>query len=158
MSVEAAVAYFDAALRTVAWHGHGQYDLTAAEAFRAGIHARLDAMPGESVSRLWMQRLGAPAPILQLEVALPGRRRAYPDFAWPVLRRFGEFDGEGKYLDPAMTRGLSVREVLRAQRTRESELCAATGWTPVRWGSERARVHQIPGPFAGMTHFRRVGA
>ncbi|TXK15966.1 hypothetical protein [Microbacterium wangchenii] len=46
MSVEAAVAYFDATLRIVAWHRHGQYDLTAAEAFRAGIHARLDAMPG----------------------------------------------------------------------------------------------------------------
>ena len=159
VSVEAAVAYFDAALRSVAWHGHGQYDVTAAETFRAGIHARLDTMPGargirqarfvtdfadgraqlpgESVSRLWMHRLGAPAPILQLEVVLPGRRRAYPDFAWPVLRRFGEFDGEGKYLDPAMTRGLSLREVLRAQRSRESELCAATGWAPVRWGNER---------------------
>ncbi|QEW02075.1 hypothetical protein [Microbacterium lushaniae] len=159
VSVEAAVAYFDAALRVVAWRGHGLYDLTAAEAFRAGIHARLDAMPGargirqarfvtdfadgraqlpgESVSRLWMQRLGVPAPILQLEVLLAGGRRAYPDFAWPMLRRFGAFDGDGKYLDPAMARGLSVRDVLRTQRTRESELCAATDWTPVRWGSER---------------------
>lgn len=156
---EAAIAHFDAALRLVAWRGHGRYDGVAAEEFRADVLARLDAMPGargvrqarvvaafadgraqlpgESVSRWWMRRLGVPAPILQLEVRLADGRRAYPDFAWPHLRRFGEFDGDGKYVDPALSRGLSVRDVLRAQRAREAELVAATGWSPVRWGSER---------------------
>lgn len=46
VSTEAAIAYFDAALRLVAWRGHGQYDGAAAERFRAEIDARLEAMPG----------------------------------------------------------------------------------------------------------------
>ncbi len=158
-SPEAAVAYADAALRLVAWRGHGDYDETSAEGFRGDITARLAAspgargirqarviadfadgraqLPGESVSRLWMQRLGVVAPILQLPVALGSGRHAYPDFAWPSLGRFGEFDGDGKYLDAALTAGREPRAILRAQRAREGELIAATGWRPVRWGSER---------------------
>src|SRR3546814_7568878 len=46
VSTEAAIAYFDAALRLVAWRGHGRYDGEAAERFRAEIVARLEAMPG----------------------------------------------------------------------------------------------------------------
>ena len=84
-----------------------------------------------------MRDLGVERPELQRAVDLPGGGRAYPDFAWPRLRRFGEFDGEGKYLDPALTSGRSTREVLRFQRAREGEVIAATGWSPVRWGMER---------------------
>jgi hypothetical protein len=138
---------------------HGEYDADAAELLRDRVRARLERMPGvrgirqarfllplgdgraqlpgESVSRLWMHLLGAPLPDLQHEVALPGGRRAFLDFAWPRMRRFGEFDGEGKYLVPALTGGRSLREVLREQRRREADIVAATGWTPIRWGSER---------------------
>lgn len=158
-SAEAAVAVLDAALRAVAWRGHGVYDRAAADALRARLEERWARMPGargirqarflaplgdgraelpgESVSRLWMRLLGAAEPELQYEVPLASGRRAYLDFAWPRLGRFGEFDGDRKYLDPEISGGRDVREVLREQRRREADIVAATGWTPVRWGSER---------------------
>jgi hypothetical protein len=156
--VEVGVAVFDAALRRVAWRGFGAYDESAAEEFREDVRARVVAasgargvkrarfvtdfadgraqLPGESVSRLWMHLLGVEQPLLQLAVAVPGGY-AHPDFAWPRLRKFGEYDGEGKYTDPALMGGRSVRQVLRDQRDREGAIVAATGWLPVRWGSER---------------------
>lgn len=162
VSAETALGCSDAALRAVAWRGWGSYDGDAAEQLRRELQGMIDAapgargirqarfivrfsdgraqLPGESVSRLWMHRLGVLAPELQLEVAIGDGRRAFPDFAWPRLRLFGEFDGDGKYLDPSLTRGRSVRETLREQREREGALVAATGWAPVRWGSERLRT------------------
>lgn len=158
-SVETALAAFDGGLRAVAWRGHGRYDEESAAALRKRVQEMADAagsargirqarfviafadgraqLPGESLSRLWMHRLHADAPVLQAEVRLRGGRRAYPDFAWPRRRRFGEFDGDGKYVDPAMTAGRSIRETLREQRARESAVTEATGWLPVRWGWER---------------------
>ncbi|WP_125131030.1 hypothetical protein [Microbacterium sp. 10M-3C3] len=156
---EAAISVLDAALRQVAWRGHDEYDRDAAEELRGRLIVRWSRMPGargirqarflapigdgradrpgESVSRLWMRILGAEDPELQYEVGLPSGRRAFLDFAWPRLRRFGEFDGDAKYLDPLLTSGQDMRGVLRAQRARETDVIAATGFTPVRWGSER---------------------
>jgi hypothetical protein len=157
-TAERAVAVCDGALRIVAWRGPGRYDEDAAEVFRAELCRRIDVapgargirqarfvaefadgraqLPGESVSRLWMHQLGVAAPELQREVVVAGGR-AYPDFSWPQLRRFGEFDGDGKYTDPALNEGRTVREVLRAQREREGAVIAATEWAPLRWGSEK---------------------
>ncbi|OYC97865.1 hypothetical protein [Microbacterium sp. Yaish 1] len=157
-SAETATAAMDAALRSVAWRGRGMYDDDAAETLSAAVAAHIERapgargirrarfvaaiadgraqLPGESISRLWMRQLGAAQPVLQHPVAIGGGRWAFLDFAWPRLRRFGEFDGDGKYLDPALTAGRSPRDVLRAQRERESRIVAATGWTPVRWGWE----------------------
>ncbi|WJM15383.1 type IV toxin-antitoxin system AbiEi family antitoxin domain-containing protein [Microbacterium arborescens] len=156
---ETATAAMDAALRAVAWQGRGVYDRAAAAALVADVAGRIERapgargirrarfvvsiadgraqLPGESISRLWMQQLGATEPTLQHPVALGGGRWAFLDFAWPRLRRFGEFDGDGKYVDPAFTAGRSPRDVLREQRDRESRIVAATGWTPIRWGWER---------------------
>ncbi|SDQ45167.1 hypothetical protein [Microbacterium sp. cf332] len=158
-SAETATAAMDVALRSVAWRGRGVYEAAAAAALSAAVAARIEhapgargirrarfvaaiadgraQLPGESVSRLWMLQLGAAQPALQYPVAIGGGRCAFLDFAWPTLRRFGEFDGDGKYLDPALTAGRSPRDVLRDQRERESRIVAATGWTPVRWGWER---------------------
>lgn len=157
--VETALAAVDGGLRAVAWRGPGRYDDDAAEALRESLETMADAagpargirqarfviafadgraqLPGESVSRLWMHRVRAEAPVLQTEVRVRDGRRAYPDFAWPRRRRFGEFDGDGKYVDPGMTGGRSIRETLRDQRARESAVTEATGWLPVRWGWER---------------------
>lgn len=154
-SAETAIAVFDAALRRVAWRSVDRYDDVAAERLRADVIARIDAhpgargvrqarliatladgraqLPGESVSRLWMHRLGVEPPLLQIEVRIEGGR-AFPDFAWPGLRRFGEFDGDGKYLDIRLTGGRSAGAVLESQRSREMAVIAATGWTPLRWG------------------------
>ncbi|MFK4115886.1 hypothetical protein ACI2K6_14780 [Microbacterium sp. NPDC006705] len=156
---ETATAAMDAALRAAAWRGNGAYDPAAAAALVADVTARIEQapgargirsarfvasiadgraqLPGESISRLWMLQLGAAEPVLQHPVAIGDGQWAFLDFAWPRLRRFGEFDGDGKYLDPALTAGRSPRDVLRAQRERESRVVAATGWTPVRWGWER---------------------
>lgn len=158
-TAETAIAAMDAALRAVAWRGRGVYDERAAAVLLEDVAARVGLaagargirrarfvasiadgraqLPGESISRLWMLQLGAEKPVLQHSVPLEGGRWAYLDFAWPRLRRFGEFDGDGKYLDPALTAGRSPRAVLRAQREREGRIVAATGWTPVRWGWER---------------------
>lgn len=80
---------------------------------------------------------GDPDGCLGRRAAIGGGRWAFLDFAWPALRRFGEFEGDGTYLDPALTAGRSPRDVLRDQRERESRIVAATGWTPVRWGWDR---------------------
>ncbi|MFS0713011.1 hypothetical protein ABC195_03950 [Microbacterium sp. 2P01SA-2] len=158
-SPETATSAMDAALRSVAWRGRSVYDDDAAEALSAAVAAHIEhapgargirrarfvaaiadgraQLPGESISRLWMLQLGAAQPVLQHPVAMGGGRWAFLDFAWPALRRFGEFDGDGKYLDPAITAGRSPRDVLRDQRDREGRIVAATGWTPVRWGWER---------------------
>ncbi|MDR6167539.1 hypothetical protein QE367_001743 [Microbacterium paludicola] len=158
-NAETATAAMDAALRAAAWRGQGAYDRAAAAALATDVTARMEQspgargirrarlvasiadgraqLPGESISRLWMRQLGAAEPVLQHPVALGGGRWAFLDFAWPRLRRFGEFDGDGKCLDPALVAGRSPRDVLRAQRERESRIVAATGWTPVRWGWER---------------------
>lgn len=158
-TAETATAAMDAALRAAAWHERDGYDERAASVLLDDVRARVDdapgargirrarfvvsiadgraQLPGESISRLWMQQLGAAEPTLQHPIALGDGRWAFLDFAWPPLRKFGEFDGDGKYLDPALTAGRSPRDVLRAQRERESRIVAATGWTPVRWGWER---------------------
>lgn len=156
---ETATAMMDAALRALAWRGRGGYDEHAAGELLAEVQARIERaagargirrarfvasiadgraqLPGESISRLWMRQLGAAEAVLQHPVALGAGRWAYLDFAWPRLGKFGEFDGDGKYLDPALASGRSPRDVLRDQRERESRIVAATGWTPVRWGWER---------------------
>lgn len=156
-TAETTLACADGALRAVAWSGHGRYDEDRAASFRAAVAERISdgagsrgiraarfvcafadgraQLPGESVSRLWMHRLGVDQPELQREVII-GRRRAFPDFCWPDRRRYGEFDGDAKYLDPALTGERSSRDILRSQRARESALTEATGWLPVRWSWE----------------------
>ena len=150
----------DAGLRSVSWRGPGRFDLDAAEELRERVLALVEdagaargirrarfvipfadgraQLPGESVSRLFMHRLGVDPPELQREVAIAGGR-AFPDFAWPRRRRFGEFDGDAKYIDPAFTAGRDVRRTLRDQRAREVAITEATGWLPVRWGWEALR-------------------
>lgn len=159
-SLETAVTCFDAALRAVAWDdGSHTYDEVAAAEFREAVWRRIRAhsgargirqarfvadfadgraqLPGESISRLWMHLLGAPAPVLQLRVDLPGGRIAYLDFAWPQLGRWGEFDGVFKYEDPDLLAGRTRDEVLVAQGEREWAVGTATGWSNDRWGFDR---------------------
>ncbi|MBT2501907.1 hypothetical protein [Curtobacterium sp. ISL-83] len=85
--------------------------------------------PGESLSRLTADRLGAPAPVLQQEfVTEVGRFRV--DFWWPDAGVIGEFDGRVKYDDP---------EALWAEKRREDALRRAPGVRSVaRWGMSEA--------------------
>lgn len=173
-TLEAAVACFDAALRSVAWNDDAcRYDEDAAEEFRECVRRRIRQnpgargirqarlvieltdgraqLPGESISRLWMLQLGVPEPILQHRVDLPGGF-AQLDFAWPRLRRWAEFDGKIKYFDPAYTGGRTADQVLFDQRVRQRDVTAATGWRVDRWGFDE--LSSI-GVFAA--HLRAIG-
>ena len=79
-----------------------------------------------------------PVPDLQVEVGT-SLGTFWVDFAWPQLRRFGEFDGLVKQFDPAFTRGRPTTEVLRHQSARRAAIEEATGWSGMHWGwPERA--------------------
>ncbi len=174
-SLETAVAAFDAALRSVAWDDATRtYDDAAAERLRQAVAGRVDAapgargkfqaqfvtafadgraqLPGESVSRLWLHQLDAPAPVLQYRVVGVSGRTYFVDMAWPELGAFGEFDGDGKYTQPELMGGRSEAEVRAAQDAREADICAATGWRPVRWD---AGTLSSPDLFAA--YFRSAG-
>ena len=162
-SLEAAVACFDAALRSVGWdERENEYDRDAAEDLRARVRARVFAnpgargivqarfvtrfadgraqLPGESVSRLWMAQLGIRAPELQYRVALGRGRYALLDFAWPDAGLWCEFDGEVKYNDGDLLRGRDRDGVLAAQDARERRIRAVTGWESHRWGFDRMQT------------------
>ena len=173
--LEAALACFDAALRSIAWDAaEHSYDLARAAEFRNSVTRRIRAnpgsrgirqarlvaeladgraqLPGESISRLWMLQLGLPAPELQFEVDLSDGTYAYLDFAWPEFGVWGEFDGQVKYSDPAMLNGRTADEVREAQRERSRAIARVTGWTEVRWGFE-----QMPDHSAFADHLRENG-
>ena len=161
LPLDGAVALMDAAMRRAAWDPETKtYSIDAAEAFRARMTARIRAgagargikqlrfvvefadgraeSPGESQSRLRMWELSLPAPELQVPIMTDdGVKR--PDFAWPRLRRFGEFDGLIKLTDPVMMRGRSVDQIVREQQERRAAIERATGWTGMHWGSAEAR-------------------
>ena len=87
---------------------------------------------GESRSRVLFQRLGIPAPQLQVEVRRPGGSLiGRADFGWEDRDTLGEFDGRVKYgrlLRPGQTAGDAVYE----EKLREDEL-RDTGRQVVRW-------------------------
>lgn len=84
---------------------------------------------GESYARAVMYEQGVRIP--KLQVALPDvldtGRSFRVDYLWdnlPTQDVAGELDGEAKTEDPAMLRGKSTRDALRAERQRESRLTA----------------------------------
>ena len=153
---EGGLAAFDAALRRVAWDDDSRaLDREASDALRVAVWRRVFAnpgargirrarlvteladggaqLPGESVSRYRMWELQIPTPELQRAV-LTDIGAAYLDFAWPRLRRFGEFDGAVKLVDPGFTHGRTPAEVVRDQAVRRAAIERATGWTGMTWG------------------------
>lgn len=82
---------------------------------------------GESIARATMIMLGFAVPDLQIECRDPmnPNRAIRVDFYWILddgTVIIGEFDGKRKYVDPAMTKGRDLVEVLTAERLRESRL------------------------------------
>lgn len=87
---------------------------------------------GESRCHYLFWRFGLPEPIPQLTVHAPdGRCLGDVDFGWPGLQTFVEFDGLGKY-GKLLKEDETVEDVLRRERKRESDICAATGWVCIR--------------------------
>jgi hypothetical protein len=145
----------DAALRSEAVHRHEQ-DPELAAHWRARLSHRAERisvrgirkardviafadgraqLPGESVSRLHLRELGFRDVLLQVHVVGPDSEDYWLDFGFPRSRAFGEFDGEGKYLDPALRNGRTLDEVLLDEKHREDAVRGVTGWRTGRWGS-----------------------
>ncbi|WP_282848606.1 hypothetical protein [Microbacterium oxydans] len=156
LAPEAAIAVADAALRRIAVRRHDQDHAAAAE-WRSELGRRAQTLsnrgirqareviafsdgraqlPGESVSRLHLHRLGFTEVDLQSRVTGPHGEEYSLDFAFRRARTFGEFDGRGKYLDPTLRAGMSAEAVVLAEKRREDAIRGVTGWRVVRWGSE----------------------
>lgn len=102
--------------------------------------------PLESLSRHRIEELGFPLPQLQFQVTRRTGAIAHLDFAWPEHAVWGEADGDGKYLGTARRRGdrRSVAEIVGAEKRREDEVRAATGWRCARWDWGQAwRTHEL---------------
>ncbi|UNK71683.1 hypothetical protein [Microbacterium sp. H1-D42] len=116
----------------------------AASAPRPGVrHARRvirfadgrAQLPGESVSRLHLRNLGFAPPDLQVHVRGAAGDDYWLDFGFRRSRCFGEFDGQGKYLDQGIRKHGSAEDAVLAEKRREDDVRGVTGWRMVRWGS-----------------------
>ncbi len=96
-------------------------------------------LPGESVTRLQLHRLGFAAPRVQVPIAAPNGGQYWVDLALDDRRVFVEFDGKGKYLDIAMTRGVPLEQVLLDEKEREDWIRGRTGWGLVRVSDQHVR-------------------
>ncbi|MFJ4045035.1 hypothetical protein ACIPV2_04725 [Microbacterium sp. NPDC089987] len=96
-------------------------------------------LPGESVSRVRLHQLGFSKYELQVPVTGAQGDRYWVDFAFLRARRFGEFDGKGKYLDPDLRTAASSDEAV-AEKRREDDIRGVTGWGFARWGYEHIRT------------------
>ena len=89
--------------------------------------------PGESRSRVAIERAGLPPPVPQWEVRTrAGSFVGQVDFGWPSLRTVGEFDGRLKY-GRELRPGQDPVEVLYAEKLREDAL-RRQDLAVVRWG------------------------
>ncbi len=91
-------------------------------------------LPGESVSRLQLHRLGFRHVDLQVAVKGPRGFDYFVDIALPDAQTFWEFDGEVKYRDASMRRGRSVEDVLLDEKRREDWIRGVTQWRVCRGG------------------------
>lgn len=157
LPLTAAVALADAAMRQVAWRGGDEpYDSVEADAWRDQVLAReslqqgarasvqgrwvmafadgRSQLPGESVSRLYLHQLGFAPPRLQVRIA---HATGYyeVDFGLDDVDLWGEFDGIGKYTDPAMLRNSSSAETVMLEKQREDSIRGMTRRGMIRWGS-----------------------
>ncbi len=154
-SLESAVACADAAARRVAV-SERVLDPGAQEAWRQRLRLRAAAasgrrgvararwviefcdgraeLPGESLSRLQLFRLGHRIFDLQVPVEGPSGETYEVDIGLPEARTFWEFDGEGKYLDEARRSGRTLDEVLLREKRREDWIRGVTQWRLYRGG------------------------
>lgn len=113
---------------------HGAARVRAVVAFADGR----SGSPGEWVSRVTMRVLGVDPPDLQRRFANPAGGSWSVDFWWPEREVIGEFDGDSKYLDPAMRGGRDPARVLLDEKRREDALRRASRGF-IRWDWPVAR-------------------
>ena len=156
-AAEFAISCLDAALRTVSVDGQ-RWDAASHDAWKARMVERAGSssgargirqarwlidlaegraqLPGESVSRLQLIRMGFARPALQVAVPGPAGGSYWIDFGLPDVNAWGEFDGKSKYTDEALRSGRTLEEVLLAEKQREDWIRGVTGRRFVRWGDE----------------------
>ncbi len=88
----------------------------------AGFATSLADSVREGQSRVLIERLGFPTPQLQHRFVLPSGASAYTDFWFEEHDHGGEFDGVGKYIDPALLRGRTPEQALIEEKDRGDEL------------------------------------
>ncbi|MGN8027345.1 hypothetical protein [Microbacterium sp. 22242] len=156
----AALSAADAALRRVAVEGHRQ-DPERAEDWHRRMSLRAAAvrcrgvrrarwildfadgraqLPGESVSRLQLHRIGFTGVELQPHVIGSDGDEYWIDFGFPRNRVFGEFDGQGKYLDPELRGARTAEDAVLAEKRREDDIRGVTGWRFARWEDRHVRT------------------
>lgn len=153
--LEVAVAAADAALRSIAGPPR-RYDEALAEGFRDAVGERIKAnaggrgvraardlvtlidgrseLPLESVTKLQLRRLGFSQPGLQVEVPSPGGS-FWMDLEIPGAGAFIECDGQGKYVDAALTAGRPLDGILLAEKHREDWVRGVTDKRVLRCAS-----------------------
>lgn len=161
LPLEASVAVADAAERLMGERIR-EWDVDAIASWRAGLQDRLGGaagargvrqarwvadfadgraqLPGESVSRLQLRRLGFAPPDLQVPVPGPAGKMYFVDFGLEDAHAFGEFDGKGKYLDDAMRSGRTIEQVMIDEKEREDWIRGTTHRPLARWGSTHIRT------------------
>jgi hypothetical protein len=92
----------------------------------------------ESVSRVHMQLIGAPAPVLQQKFTDYQGLIGFSEFYWPDYSLVGEADGHVKYLDPSYRHGRTLDQVILAEKERADRL-RALGLRVARWDWATAR-------------------
>ena len=115
--------------------------------------------PGESISRVSMERAGLPRPVLQQRFEAPGGGSWFTDFWWPEANLIGEFDGRGKYLNEELRDGRTPGEVVYDEKVREDGL-RGRGHRVTRWGYETAVTPRLLAAHlrhAGLAPARRRG-
>lgn len=157
LPLEAAVVLADAAERQMA-ERQWEWDLDAVTSWRRAMTERLAEasgargirrarwvsefadgraqLPGESVSRLQLHRLGFAKPELQVPIDGPNGKQYFVDFGLDDVESYGEFDGESKYLDESLRSGKRVEQVLLEEKQREDWIRGRTQRRLARWGFE----------------------
>lgn len=91
-------------------------------------------LPGESLTRVQLARLGFRVFELQVPVAGPNGRDYFVDIALPEQKTFWEFDGETKYIDDGLRNGRELSRVLLEEKRREDWIRGVTQWRVTRGG------------------------
>ncbi|MDR6691747.1 hypothetical protein J2X55_002670 [Microbacterium sp. 1154] len=152
---EMALTCADAALRREAASAR-RFDAEAQERWRERMRERVDRargrrgirrarqviefadgraeLPGESVSRLQLHRIGFREIDLQVPVAGPRGSDYLVDIALGEVRSFWEFDGEVKYRDATMRGGRTIEAVVLDEKRREDWIRGVTQWRLCRGG------------------------
>lgn len=185
--VEFGVSCADAAARREAVRGR-EYSADAQDRWRDRLLERAEAspgrrgiararrvvsfadgraeLPGESLSRVQLARLGFREFELQVPVAGPNGSHYYVDIALPEQRTFWEFDGEAKYIDDGMRNGRALSQVLLEEKRREDWIRGVTQWRVTRGGwrdiatpdalRSRLQAFGVPLPRSGRSATREI--